>query len=85
MDREPGHLPFDVKDKVSSLIWIKAVAAGNAGVGKTCIIKHFCEDKVSYFVFFCFCKVGFILGLMKCFKYQVCIFGKIYMAKGDLH
>lgn len=48
MDREPGHLPFDVKDKVSSLIWIKAVAAGNAGVGKTCIIKHFCEDKFSH-------------------------------------
>ncbi|XP_072181049.1 dnaJ homolog subfamily C member 27-like [Diadema setosum] len=45
MDRSAGHLPISVKDRVSSLMWIKVVAAGNAGVGKTCIIKHFCEDK----------------------------------------
>lgn len=28
-----------------SLIWIKVVGVGSASVGKTCLIKHFCESK----------------------------------------
>ncbi|XP_033095374.1 dnaJ homolog subfamily C member 27-like [Anneissia japonica] len=40
-----------VKEKcevaVSSLRWIKVIVVGNTGVGKTCLIKHFCEDKFS--------------------------------------
>ena len=46
MDREPGHLPVCVQDAVSSLIWVKVIAVGTSAAGKTCIIKHFCEDKV---------------------------------------
>ncbi|XP_070570867.1 dnaJ homolog subfamily C member 27-like isoform X2 [Ptychodera flava] len=45
MDREPGHLPRDVKKVVDSLVWVKIVALGSVGVGKTCLIKHFCESK----------------------------------------
>ncbi|KAJ8019870.1 DnaJ-like subfamily C member 27 [Holothuria leucospilota] len=45
MDREVGHLPFSVKDEIASLKWVKIVTVGNPGVGKTCIIKHFCEDR----------------------------------------
>ncbi|KAI0234476.1 hypothetical protein LSAT2_015263 [Lamellibrachia satsuma] len=45
MDRKPGHLPRDVRSTASSLIWIKVVGVGNVGVGKTSLIKHFCESK----------------------------------------
>ncbi|XP_072047307.1 dnaJ homolog subfamily C member 27-B-like [Amphiura filiformis] len=45
MDREPGHLPVCIQDTLSNLIWMKVVAIGNTGAGKTCIIKNFCEDK----------------------------------------
>ncbi|XP_071822915.1 dnaJ homolog subfamily C member 27-like isoform X2 [Apostichopus japonicus] len=45
MEREVGHLPFSISDEISSLHWVKIVTVGNTGVGKTCIIKHFCEDK----------------------------------------
>ncbi|XP_077997742.1 dnaJ homolog subfamily C member 27-like [Glandiceps talaboti] len=45
MDREPGHLPKDVKRAVDSLVWVKVVGIGSIGVGKTCLIKHFCESK----------------------------------------
>ncbi|XP_050419144.1 dnaJ homolog subfamily C member 27 [Patella vulgata] len=45
MDRKPGHLTKDVTNAVSSLIWVKMVGVGNAGVGKTSLVKHFCESK----------------------------------------
>ncbi|XP_071941234.1 dnaJ homolog subfamily C member 27-like [Antedon mediterranea] len=35
------------KKTIQSLQWIKVVAVGNTSVGKTCLIKHFCEDKFS--------------------------------------
>lgn len=63
MDRQPGHLPTDVKQVVDKIKWVKGkyrlcsqnntnhlyvvIAVGNAGVGKTCLIKHFCESKFS--------------------------------------
>ena len=47
MDREPGHLPRDISQAISSLTWVKVVGVGNTGVGKTCLIKHFCESKFS--------------------------------------
>ncbi|XP_038073917.1 dnaJ homolog subfamily C member 27-like [Patiria miniata] len=47
MDRESGHLPISVEGVVSSLIWVKIIALGTAAAGKTCLIKHFCEDKFS--------------------------------------
>ncbi|KAJ8320599.1 hypothetical protein KUTeg_002186, partial [Tegillarca granosa] len=47
MDRKPGHLTKNVQDAVNALVWIKLVGVGNACVGKTCIIKHFCESKFS--------------------------------------
>ncbi|KAK7474986.1 hypothetical protein BaRGS_00033797 [Batillaria attramentaria] len=45
MDRTPGHLTRNYQDAVSSLVWTKLVGIGNAGAGKTCLIKHFCESK----------------------------------------
>lgn len=45
MDRTPGHLTKHYQDAVSLLVWTKLVGIGNAGVGKTCLIKHFCESK----------------------------------------
>ncbi|ELT98511.1 hypothetical protein CAPTEDRAFT_128278 [Capitella teleta] len=47
MDRERGHLPRDVSLASSSLNWVKLVGLGNLSVGKTCLIKHFCESKFS--------------------------------------
>ncbi|KAL4217105.1 hypothetical protein ACF0H5_023560 [Mactra antiquata] len=47
MDRQRGHLEKNPQDAVDNLIWIKVVGIGNAGVGKTCLIKHFCESKFS--------------------------------------
>ncbi|XP_005099164.1 dnaJ homolog subfamily C member 27 [Aplysia californica] len=45
MDRLPGTLSVPYEDAVSNLVWIKLVGIGNANVGKTCLIKHFCESK----------------------------------------
>ncbi|XP_071100714.1 ras-related protein Rab-13-like [Haliotis cracherodii] len=45
MDRKPGHLPKDVRQAVDSLVWVKIVGIGSTAVGKTCLIKHFCESK----------------------------------------
>ncbi|XP_013397687.1 dnaJ homolog subfamily C member 27 [Lingula anatina] len=45
MDRKPGHLTKKVPDVAKTLIWVKIVGIGNAGIGKTCIIKNFCESK----------------------------------------
>ncbi|XP_066263797.1 dnaJ homolog subfamily C member 27-like [Branchiostoma lanceolatum] len=47
MDRKPGHLPRSPKDVLDDLIWVKVVGLGNAGVGKTSLIKHFCESQFS--------------------------------------
>ncbi|XP_060582036.1 dnaJ homolog subfamily C member 27-like [Ruditapes philippinarum] len=47
MDRQRFHLAKNPQDAVDNLIWIKVVGIGNAGVGKTCLIKHFCESKFS--------------------------------------
>ncbi|XP_064646487.1 dnaJ homolog subfamily C member 27-like [Lineus longissimus] len=47
MDRKPGTLAKNPKNAASSLVWIKIVGIGNSGVGKTCLIKHFCESKFS--------------------------------------
>ncbi|XP_011417163.1 dnaJ homolog subfamily C member 27-A-like [Crassostrea angulata] len=47
MDRKPGHLTKNAQDAVNSLVWIKVVGIGNGCVGKTCLIKHFCESKFS--------------------------------------
>ncbi|XP_035661840.1 dnaJ homolog subfamily C member 27-like [Branchiostoma floridae] len=47
MDRKPGHLPKSPKDVLDALIWVKVVGLGNAGVGKTSLIKHFCESQFS--------------------------------------
>ncbi|XP_046555484.1 ras-related protein Rab-13-like [Haliotis rubra] len=45
MERKPGHLPVDVRLAVDSLVWVKIVGIGSTAVGKTCLIKHFCESK----------------------------------------
>ncbi|XP_069108633.1 dnaJ homolog subfamily C member 27-like [Argopecten irradians] len=45
MDRKPGYLTKNPQDAVKELKWIKVVGIGNANVGKTCLIKHFCESK----------------------------------------
>lgn len=45
MNRTPGHLTKKIDNAASSLVWIKIVGIGNASVGKTCLIKHFCESK----------------------------------------
>ncbi|XP_025094464.1 ras-related protein Rab-30-like isoform X2 [Pomacea canaliculata] len=47
MNRTPGHLTKNYHEAVSTLVWIKIVGIGNAGTGKTCLIKHFCESKFS--------------------------------------
>ncbi|CAH1790330.1 unnamed protein product [Owenia fusiformis] len=47
MDRKKGHLTKNVKDVTKSLMWIKMIGVGNISVGKTCLIKHFCESKFS--------------------------------------
>ncbi|KAK3083180.1 hypothetical protein FSP39_015877 [Pinctada imbricata] len=47
MDRKPGHLTKNPQDAVNSLVWIKVIGIGNSNVGKTCLIKHFCESKFS--------------------------------------
>ncbi|XP_052236808.1 dnaJ homolog subfamily C member 27-like isoform X1 [Dreissena polymorpha] len=47
MDRQRGHLAKNPHELVDKLTWIKIVGIGNAGVGKTCLIKHFCESKFS--------------------------------------
>lgn len=47
MDRKPGHLTKSVQEIAGSLFWIKVVGIGNDGVGKTCLVKNFCEKKFS--------------------------------------
>lgn len=37
----------DTREAVNNITWIKVIALGNASVGKTCLIKHFCESKFS--------------------------------------
>lgn len=47
MDREKGHLPRDTSEAVANIIWVKLLGIGSVSVGKTCLIKHFCESKFS--------------------------------------
>lgn len=47
MDRKTGHLTKNPQDAVNALNWVKVVGVGNACVGKTCLVKHFCESKFS--------------------------------------
>lgn len=47
MDRQPGHLPRDLSKVTASLHWVKLVGVGSLAVGKTCLIKHFCESRFS--------------------------------------
>lgn len=47
MERKPGHLTRSVQEIAGSLFWIKVVGIGNDGVGKTCLVKNFCEKKFS--------------------------------------
>ncbi|CAC5420529.1 DNAJC27 [Mytilus coruscus] len=46
MDRKPGHLTKNPQDAVNALNWVKVVGVGSACVGKTCLVKHFCEMRV---------------------------------------
>ncbi|RDD40681.1 DnaJ-like protein subfamily C member 27 [Trichoplax sp. H2] len=43
MDREKDHLTHPVKDVAASIKWCKIITLGNAHVGKTSIIKNFCD------------------------------------------
>ncbi|CAK8687827.1 unnamed protein product [Clavelina lepadiformis] len=43
----PKELESKVRKVVDGIVWIKVVALGNTGTGKTCLIKHFCESKFS--------------------------------------
>lgn len=45
MERKPGQLQKLIREKAGNLFWIKIIGVGNDGVGKTCLIKHFCEKK----------------------------------------
>nr|XP_039274117.1 dnaJ homolog subfamily C member 27-like [Styela clava] len=47
MERQTGHLSRDIREVVNNITWMKVIAIGNANVGKTCLIKHFCESKFS--------------------------------------
>lgn len=47
MERKAGHLIKSVQEIAGSLFWIKVVGIGNDGVGKTCLVKNFCEKKFS--------------------------------------
>ncbi|TPX49979.1 hypothetical protein SeMB42_g00557 [Synchytrium endobioticum] len=44
MDRERGHLPRSVPTQATSRR-IKVLSLGDAGVGKSCLIKRYCEGK----------------------------------------
>ncbi|KAI8820109.1 RJL family GTPase [Fimicolochytrium jonesii] len=44
MDRQPGHLSSPVKTK-SDARRIKILSMGDAGVGKSCLIKRYCEGR----------------------------------------
>eukprot|EP00794_Sanderia_malayensis_P017535 gene17535-19285_t len=37
----------EAQQQVQDLLWIKVVGLGNSGVGKTCLVKTFCESKFS--------------------------------------
>ena len=45
MERVRGHLPFNPHEGIGALVWVKVVGVGDSGVGKTCLVKRFCEEK----------------------------------------
>jgi len=45
LNRVKGHLPFDPMNSIADLTWVKIVGVGDSGVGKTCLVKRFCEEK----------------------------------------
>ncbi|XP_031551328.1 dnaJ homolog subfamily C member 27-like [Actinia tenebrosa] len=47
MDKREQHLVKAIKDTAGSLFWIKVAGIGNEAVGKTCLVKNFCEKKFS--------------------------------------
>ncbi|KAI9100398.1 RJL family GTPase [Phlyctochytrium arcticum] len=44
MDRSPGHLSTPIKTH-SDALRIKILTAGDAGTGKSCLIKRYCEGR----------------------------------------
>ncbi|KXJ28357.1 dnaJ homolog subfamily C member 27-B [Exaiptasia diaphana] len=47
MDKKDNHLEKAVRETSGSLFWIKIAGIGNESVGKTCLVKNFCEKKFS--------------------------------------
>uniref|UniRef100_H2ZGC3 Uncharacterized protein n=1 Tax=Ciona savignyi TaxID=51511 RepID=H2ZGC3_CIOSA len=47
VDEIERKVNLEVKNTIDSLTWTKVVAIGDSGVGKTCLIKNFCESRFS--------------------------------------
>uniref|UniRef100_A0A2C9KSU1 Uncharacterized protein n=1 Tax=Biomphalaria glabrata TaxID=6526 RepID=A0A2C9KSU1_BIOGL len=45
MERTVGTLTIPYENAVANLNWIKIIGVGSCNVGKTSLIKHFCESK----------------------------------------